>query len=462
MFRYKKIHIIGVCGTLTGNCAVFLKEKGYEVRGSDKAFYEPMAGLLKNNDIFTYNGFDAANLDWNPDLVVIGNAVSRGNAEVEKVLNEKLNYISVPELIKYEFIENRDSVVVSGTHGKTSTTTIISEIFEDASYYPSYIIGGIPSGKESGFKAGKGKHVILEGDEYDTAFFDKRSKFLHYKPKYLLINNIEFDHSDIYNSIEEIELTFKRVINIVPGNGKIIANFDDKRVACLCQKSFCEVESYGQNSSCDWLIKDIEQDSEFTSFSINYKGSEYRLKVKRCGLYQIYNFTAAFILAKLNGIDTSVISKTLLNFSGVKRRFDIRGEFNKALVVEDFAHHPTAIANVIKEVKDRFSGKKLTAVFEPRSNTTRRNIFFNELLNAFSFADEVIIGKIDRIELLDESDRLDINNLIKSLNDNKVSAVHEPDTDTIIDILKKSASEDRVFLIMSNGSFDNIFKKMGF
>lgn len=459
----KKIHFIGICGTLMGNFAVFLKEAGFEVRGSDKNFYSPMSELLIGNNIFTYQSFADSNLSWMPDLIIIGNSISRGNVEAEFVLNNRLNYFSLPEAIKYFFIKNKKSIVVSGTHGKTTTTSMISDLFNQANQDPSYIIGGIPIGYDSGFKSGISDIVVLEGDEYDTAFFDKRSKFLHYKPYILIINNIEFDHADIFNSLDDILLSFKRVVNIVPENGHIIANFDNDNVIKAIEKSFSEIESFGMSLKCKWQIKNIYDKDKYTYFSIYKNGkADIELKVTQCGNYQLYNYTAAYITAFLNKIPKSEIKEYLLNFKGVKRRFEKRGTINNCMVIEDFAHHPTAIENVIKEVKKEFPNKKLLAVFEPRSNTSRRNIFQKELTNALTFADFVIIGKINRIELLSKEERLDVNMVIKDINsNNKESAIQIDDIDQIAEKIKNILNKDWVCLIMTNGSFDGLFAKLG-
>jgi len=463
MLNIKKIHIVGICGTLMGNAAVYLKEQGYEVRGSDSGFYPPISDLLQENEMQTYNGFDKKNLEWQPDLVVIGNAISRGNPEAEFVLNNKLNYMSLPELLKYVFIDKKDSIVVTGTHGKTSTTTILANVFTKAGKDPSYMIGGIPVGFASGFNAGGGEEVVLEGDEYDTAFFDKRSKFLHYKPRIVILNNIEFDHGDIFNSIDDIKLSFRRLVNIVPSAGHLVANFDDQNVIDVTENSLSHIESYGKSTHCKWQIVDIDYKSDRASFSLKVKdGNYYQFDVPACGEYQIYNYTASIIVALLCGIKEQSIQDTLHDIEGVKRRLEYRGQVNGCDVIEDFAHHPTAINGVLSEMKRRFEGKKILAVFEPRSNTTRRNIFQEELADAFSFADKIIIGKINREHLLTTEEKLDIDLLGKTLVGKGCDFLHYNEVDMIVKEIKGTINEDWACIIMSNGSFDGIFEKLPF
>lgn len=460
MLHFKKVHITGICGTLTGNVAVFLKHKGFEIRGSDSQFYPPISDMLVRENIFTYDSFSETNLDWKPDLVVIGNAISRGNPEAELVLEKKLNYISVSELIKHEFIGNKKSIVVSGTHGKTTTTSILSYVFLDNGYDPSYIIGGIPSFANNGFRYSDGEMSVIEGDEYDTAFFDKRSKFIHYKPDFLIVNNIEFDHADIFNSIDDILTTFKRVINIVPRNGYIIANSDDSNVMEVCKNNHTQLITYGKNSSADFIISNIKYDDSKTSFDLKYKNKVFNITVPECGMYQIYNMTATFITSYLYGISEDKIIKSLSNFRGVKRRLEMRGEINSCPIIEDFAHHPTAIKGVLSEIKRRYADKKILAVFEPRSNTTRRNIFQNELRDSLSLANEVIIGKINRESQLDD-DKLDVGRIISELAEQNIKCQQIADSSDIAKYIKDTVNEDYVCIIMTNGSFDGLFTKLG-
>ncbi|MFO7810877.1 MAG: Mur ligase family protein [Candidatus Delongbacteria bacterium] len=462
MFDIKKIHFIGISGTLMGNAAIYLQKQGYEVRGSDKAFYPPIGDMLKSEKMFLYKGFDEKNLDWKPDLVIIGNAISRENPEAERTLNDRMNFMALPELLKYMFIKDKNSIVVSGTHGKTSTTSIISKIFTDAGKDPSYLIGGVPVGSDTGFKNGKGDYFIIEGDEYDTAFFDKRPKFVHYKPHCLMINNIEFDHGDIYRDIDHIKLEFSRLVNIVPANGLIIANYDERNVKDVTAKAHTPVASFGQGQDCLWQIKNVKNEGSKTCFDL-FKAGELIISpvVKRCGIYQVYNFTAGIIASLFYNLDKNTILDTLETFEGVKRRMEHRGFVNGAELIEDFAHHPTAVRNVLTEVREEYPDKKIIAAFEPRSNTTKRNIFQDELAQALSIADYVAIGKIDREDQLTSEEKLDMNKLLGDIKTKGKTAVHYDDSGEIAEYIKSKADENSVILIMTNGSFDGIFNKLG-
>ena len=467
MTKTKKIHFIGICGTLMGNSAVYFKTQGFEVRGSDSNFYPPISNLLKDNNLKLYKGFKESNLDWNPDIVVIGNAMSRGNEEVEYVLNNKLNYYSLPQVLSKYFIDKKNSIVVTGTHGKTTTTAILSNIFSNAKKYPSYMIGGVAIGKSSGFKFERsGKDVILEGDEYDTAFFDKRSKFLHYKPDFLIINNIEFDHSDIFDNIEQIKLTFKRVINIVPKNGYIIANTSSIQVQNVInelieeKKIFSNLVTFGTAANCDYKITNILHKENKSFFEIKTKTATseiLKFETLSCGEYQIFNFTASIITSLLNKIPLETIKKSISQFQGVKRRFEFIGKINNADIYEDFAHHPTAIKNVLLDMKRRYKDNKILALFEPRSNTSKKNIFQNEFTDSLSVADEVILGKLDREHLLKENEKLNIDKLILDLADNGTKASQIKDPKEIFKKLNEILNKDYVCLIMTNGSFDGLF-----
>jgi len=447
-----------------GNSAVYFKSQGFEVRGSDENFYPPISDLLEENNLKLYKNFSKKNLDWNPDIVIIGNAMSRGNQEVEFTLNNKLNYYSLPQVLSKYFINKKNSIVVTGTHGKTSTTTILAKIFSDAQKSPSYMIGGVAIGETSGFKFNKeGNDVILEGDEYDTAFFDKRSKFLHYKPDYLIINNIEFDHSDIFDNIEQIKLSFTRVINIVPSNGYVIVNIDSPEVNNVIKnlikedKLFSNLMTFGTNENCDYKIMNISHKQDKSYFELKTKTDILKFEVLSCGEYQIFNFGASIITSLLNNISLEIIKKSILEFQGVKRRFEFIGKINKADIYEDFAHHPTAIKNVLTDIKRRYKDKKILALFEPRSNTSKKNIFQDELADALSVADEVILGKLDREHLLKENEKLDVDKLFLDLENTNTKAYQIKDPKEIFNKMKTILNENFVCLIMTNGSFDGLF-----
>ncbi|PID26413.1 MAG: UDP-N-acetylmuramate:L-alanyl-gamma-D-glutamyl-meso-diaminopimelate ligase [Candidatus Cloacimonadota bacterium] len=444
-----------------GNFALFLEDKGFIVKGSDSMFYPPISDILESSNIELFREYDEKNLSWDPDLVVVGNVVSRGNVEAEYTLNNRLNFISLPQLIKRYMIEKKDSIVISGTHGKTTTSSMIAKLFHDQNYDPSFIIGGIPNGFSSGFRSGKGKMVVLEGDEYDTAFFDKRSKFLHYFPTHLIINNIEFDHSDIFNSVEDIKRSFKHLVNIVPSNGIIVANGDDKNIVEVVENSHSKVVTFGFGEENHWVIRDLVHSQKHTSFDL-YKNGDFKdsILVPFSGEYQVMNFTASYILAYYYGLDRDKTKTSLYSFKNVKRRMEIRGKINGATIIEDFAHHPTAIKSVLKSLRLGYPNKKIFCCFEPRSNTTVKNIFQESITEALSLADSVIIGKLNRADLYKKEDRLDIEKILETLNSEEEKSWHIENVDNIVSKLKLLLDEDYICVVMSNGSFDGLLNKL--
>lgn len=467
--KVEKIHFIGICGTLMGNIAVCLSEQGYQIEGSDDKFYPPMSDLLACSGLKLYTDFAAGNLDWDPDLIVVGNAISRGNPEVERVLSEKLNFISLPELIRKYLLTGKEVIAVSGTHGKTTTTTLLAKSLHFLENGSSYVIGGVPQGDNSGFKyTSQSRFFTIEADEYDTSFFDKRSKFIHYFPDYLIINNIEFDHGDIFRDLTDVNRTFSHLVKTISADGYIIANGDNKNVLEVIKEAPCKVITFGLGNNNKARITKIKYhpDQDKTSFAIELeddihsgKNCTFKFQLPFCGEYQIFNYSASFLVLYYCGFTPEQIRGAFTKFKGVKRRHQLRGEINKAPVIEDFAHHPTAIKVVLQELKQKFPGKKILAVFEPRSNTTRRNIFFNELLEAFQLADKTILGKINREELLREEEKLNIPDLLKELQTENKEAFYLPDVLDIAHEIKKTVSADWVVLIMTNGSFDGLIEK---
>src|SRR5579872_7340120 len=412
-----KIYFIGICGTAMGNGALLLREMGYEVSGSDENVYPPMSDLLAASGIKIFTGYDPSHFTLKPDLVVIGNAISRGNTEVEYVLKEKLPYTSLAELLKNYFIQGKESIVISGTHGKTTTSALAAWVFHSAGFEPNFLVGGVLENFGRGYQARpKSQYVILEGDEYDTAFFDKRSKFLHYLPTTLIINNIEFDHADIFSSLEEIKLSFRRLVNLVPKNGIIIANGDDRNIQNIISQSFAPLETFGLLSSCDWQAANISYKSDSTSFDVLHNGkTESHLEVNLLGEFNTKNALAVTIAARHHGISYEEIQKAFLTFKNVKRRLECKGEYNGIKVYDDFAHHPTAIRETLKAFRTKYPKERIIAIFEPRSNTTRRNIFQKELAECFMNADIVFISQIARLNLLPESERLDPEKVIADI-----------------------------------------------
>ena len=463
--KNKLIHFSGICGTGMASLAVLLKLRGYSVRGSDENVYPPMSDFLLQNKISVQSGFDADNLAPVPDLVVIGNALSRGNPEVEAVLERKLHYVSMAELLKEYFIRGKTSLVVTGTHGKTTTSSLLAWVFESARKNPGFMIGGIVENFGASCHEGTGGIFITEGDEYDTAFFDKRSKFFHYLPDQLILNNLEFDHADIFDSLEDIKKSFRLMLRLIPQNGLIAANGDDANVQDVLKSAFSPVIKFGLGEACDVRAVDIEVSESGTKFVVhnktqkNYPNSQ-KFTLKLSGAYNVMNALGVIVLARYNDISDKNIQVAFDSFKSVRRRQELRGEVNGIAVYDDFAHHPTAIRETIAASRQKHPGRRLIAIFEPRSNTSVRNIHQQALIDSFSEADEVILTTLHRLEKIPAGERLEIKQVLKSLIKQKISAFEFPEVKEIIVYLKANCRTGDVVLIMSNGKFDNIHQRL--
>jgi UDP-N-acetylmuramate: L-alanyl-gamma-D-glutamyl-meso-diaminopimelate ligase len=456
------IYFIGICGTAMGNGALLLREMGYDVIGSDENVYPPMSDLLTANGIKILIGYDSSHFTEKPDLVVIGNAMSRGNAEVEYVLNQKINYTSLAELLKNYIIQGKESIVVSGTHGKTTTSALAVWTLELAGFGPNFLVGGVLENFGRGYQARpESKYMILEGDEYDTAFFDKRSKFLHYLPTTLIVNNIEFDHADIFSSLDEIKLSFRRLINLVPQNGIVIANGDDGNVREVTANSFAPVETFGTSAECFWQAANIIYNENSSEFDIIYKGKkEARLEVHLLGEFNVKNALAVAIAARHYDIPYHTIQKAFTTFKNVKRRLEFKGEYAGVKVYDDFAHHPTAIRETLKAFRMKYPKERIIAIFEPRSNTTRRNIFQEELAECFADADVVFLSQIARLHLLAESERLNPEKVMTDIRRQGKEAFYLPDAEAISSKVAEITKKGDVVIVMSNGSFGGIHQML--
>ena len=450
------IHFLGICGTAMGSVAAALQERGFTVTGSDENVYPPMSTFLEQKGVKITAGYRPENLPADAQLIVVGNAMKRGNPEVEAVLNRKLYYLSLPETLKEFFLRGRHNLVVTGTHGKTTTTSLLTWIFESAGLEPSYLIGGIPKNLGQGARFRDSQYVVLEGDEYDTAFFDKRSKFVHYMPELVIVNNIEFDHADIFNNIDEIKLSFRRMLNIVPGNGMVLLNADDPN--CLDAASTCPapVLEVGFAETAANRITDVQyhpQGSEFTLF-----GARFGLSM--VGEYNVRNAAMAVSAAHFYGIPIPVIQQALKSFEGVLRRQEVRGEVRGVKVVDDFGHHPTAIRQTLAGLRHQYPGARLWAIFEPRSNTTRRAVFQHQLPAAFEQADGVVFSKVARLDQIAEAERLNPEQVIADIAATGKPAFYEPGASQIIDRLKPLVKSGDVIVVFSNGGFDGIHARL--
>ena len=457
----KHIHLIGICGTAMASLAGMLKERGFRVTGSDAAAYPPMSDFLRSLDIEVAQPFAAANLKPTPDLVVVGNAISRGNVELEHVLDQRIPFCSLPQLLQDEFLRGKEVLVVAGTHGKTTTTSMLSWIFEVAGTKPSFLIGGIAENFGRSFQLGSGKFFILEGDEYDTAFFDKGPKFLHYFPDAVILTSVEFDHADIYKDLEAVEMAFKRLVNLVPRRGKIVAFDSGASVERCVAKAFCPVERYGAREKATWQIEDLQIESERTAWSVLREGKLWaKFDFALAGEYNVWNATAAAAIAAGYGISTEKIAEALRTFKSVKRRLEVKAEIKGITIIDDFAHHPTAIAVTLNALRGRYPGRRLWAVLEPRSNTLRRNVFQNDLAKSLAIADEIVIANVFKSESIPEAERLDIAAVAKNVGTLGKRARVIADVDGIVRLTAPEMRSGDVIAILSNGGFGGIYEKL--
>src|SRR5580704_15345050 len=379
MTEKKHIHLIGICGTAMASLAGMLKQRGFRVTGSDAAAYPPMSDFLAELGI-SVAPFDLRNLEPRPDLVVVGNAISRGNTELEQLLDLRIPFCSLPQLLHEEFLRGKEVLVVAGTHGKTTTTSMLAWMFHTAGMQPSFLIGGIAENFGSSFQLGQGKHFILEGDEYDTAFFDKGPKFLHYFPDSAILTSVEFDHADIYKDLDAVETSFKRLVNLVPRRGRIIAFDSGESIERCIAKAFCPVERYGSKTLNGWKIANLEFQPELTRWTVLKDGAPWgQLEFALAGEYNVWNATAAAAMAFAYGISVVDIQVALKTFQSVKRRLEVKAHVNGITIIDDFAHHPTAIAGTLTALRGRYTGSRLWVVLEPRSNTMRRNVLQDAL-----------------------------------------------------------------------------------
>jgi UDP-N-acetylmuramate: L-alanyl-gamma-D-glutamyl-meso-diaminopimelate ligase len=468
MNQTKHIHMIGICGTAMASLAGMLKQRGFRVTGSDAAAYPPMSDFLRQLGISLAQPFDAHHLEPRPDLVVVGNAISRGNVELEQVLDHRLPFCSLPQLLHEEFLRGKEVLVVAGTHGKTTTTSMLAWIFHCAGLQPSFLIGGIAENFGSSFHLGRGRHFILEGDEYDTAFFDKGPKFLHYFPDSVILTSVEFDHADIYKDLDAVETAFKRLVNLIPRRGRIVA-FDGSvgeatgsasLERCLA-KTFCPVERYGGGASSQWRVTNLRLEPGRTVWSVLHEGSPWAdFEFALAGEYNVWNATAAAALAAACDISKDEIAAALKTFKSVKRRLEVKAQVNGITVIDDFAHHPTAIAGTLKALRARYAGARLWAILEPRSNTLRRRVLQSDLARSLALADEVVVAGVFRSEAVPENERLELTELAVEIQRNGRRARLLADADAIVETVAPEMRSGDVVAILSNGGFGGIYEKL--
>ena len=439
-----------------GSVAAALAERGFRVTGSDENVYPPMSIFLEKKGIALTEGYRAENIPGNIDVVVIGNAIKRGNPEVEAVLNRKLFYLSLPEVLKNYFLRGRHNLVVTGTHGKTTTTAMLAWIMEKAGRKPGYLIGGLPKNLGQGARLNDSKFFVVEGDEYDTAFFDKRSKFIHYLPELVIVNNIEFDHADIFNNLDEIKLSFRRLLNIIPKNGMVVLNGDDANCVQVAKDCLAQMIEVGFSKNCAQRIRGVV----YSSGSSRFKLGEETFEIPLIGEFNVRNAAMAATAARFYEVPKTKIDNALKSFSGVARRQEMRGEVRGVKVIDDFGHHPTAIAYTLQALHHRYPGHRIWAVFEPRSNTTRRAVFQQQLPDALKLADGVFISQIAKLEQIPEEDRLNPEAVVTAIAKAGRPAFYEENADAIVDRIVPMLRRQDIVAVFSNGGFDNIHEKL--
>lgn len=441
--------------------AGMLSERGFRVTGSDSAAYPPMSDFLQSLGIPVAQPFKVENLNPKPDLVVVGNAISRGNVELEHVLDQRIPFCSLPQLLHDEFLRGKEVLVVAGTHGKTTTTSMLAWIFESAGTRPSFLIGGIAENFGRSFQLEDGKYFILEGDEYDTAFFDKGPKFLHYFPDTVILTSVEFDHADIYKDLDAVETSFKRLVNLVPQRGRIIAFDRGESVERSIARAFCPVERYGATERAEWRITDLKFESGCTIWTVMRSGKRWaEFEFPLAGEYNVWNATAAAALASDYGIAVDAIAEALKTFKSVKRRLEVKAEISGITIIDDFAHHPTAITVTLNALRTRYAGRRLWAILEPRSNTLRRNIFQRDLAKSLAIADEIVIANVFKSDSIPSAERLDIAAVAAEIHKLGHHARVIADTDSIVRITAPEMRSGDVVAILSNGGFGGIYEKL--
>ncbi len=457
----KRIHLIGICGTAMASLAGMLKQRGHLVTGSDVAAYPPMSDFLASLEIPVAQPFSENNLDPRPDLVIVGNAISRGNVELEYVLDHRLAYQSMAQVLHDQFLIDRERLVVAGTHGKTTTSSLLAWMFSEALRAPGFLIGGIPENFGSSFALGQGREFIIEGDEYDTAFFDKGPKFLHYFPDSVILTSVEFDHADIYKDLDEVKTAFKRLVNLVPRRGLLVAWDGHPSVDECVSRAFCRVQRYGFDAGSMWRISDPEYGDSLTRWKVWRNGSPWsEFESQLAGEYNILNATAAAALAANYGISAETIASALRSFRSVKRRLEVKAEIHGITIIDDFAHHPTAVAGTLKALRARYRGRRLWAILEPRSNTLRRKVFEDELAQSLAHADQIVMAGVFKSDAIAEAERLDARNVIAKLNAIGKSARLLDSADHIVDAIAPELQPGDVVAILSNGGFDGIYEKL--
>jgi UDP-N-acetylmuramate: L-alanyl-gamma-D-glutamyl-meso-diaminopimelate ligase len=466
MTTARHIHLTGICGTAMASLAGLLQLQGHRITGSDSAAYPPMSDLLRSLGIPILEPYAESNLIPAPDLVVIGNALSRGNPEIEYILDKRIPFTSMSALLREEFLAGRESLVIAGTHGKTTTTSMLAWIYQVASrenpaLEPSFLIGGVAENFGTSFHLRPTSTFIIEGDEYDTAFFDKGPKFLHYFPDALILTHVEFDHADIYADLEAVKVAFKRLVNLVPRRGRIVAYDGSANVSECIARAFCKVERYGFTSDAAWQLRNLRHEEGLTRWQLWQAGALWsELEMQLAGEHNALNATAAAALASGQGVAKEAIVAALANFKSVKRRLEVRAEISGITIIDDFAHHPTAIRETLRALRSVYPQSRLWAVLEPRSNTLRRKVLEKELVESLRLADRVVLAGVYQQQRIPDAERLHPEDVVRALNLAGTPTELHPGVDAIIESLLPQLQSGDVVAILSNGGFDGIYEKL--
>ncbi len=457
----RTIHLIAVCGTGMGALACMLRDLGYAVTGSDQKIYPPMSHFLDQKGIKMNDGFREENVSYGPDLVIVGNAVSKDNPEVQAMHSRGLYFCSMPQALNRFAADGKKTLLVSGTHGKTTTASILAWLLYEAGYDPSFMIGGILKNFDSNYRLGNGPYFVVEGDEYDTAFFDKGPKFLHFQPQMAVLTSVEFDHADIFHDIEHVKEIFSGFVSALPGSSSLLAFDGEQNVTEVIGRHHCRIERYGKKATSPWRLGSVSTEPPWTVFEV-FKNNERfgRFQTKLFGEHNLLNALAVIAIADGLNIAVDAIAKALQTFEGIKRRQEIRGQKRQIKVMDDFAHHPTAVRETVRAVKSIVSTGRLIAVFEPRTNTSMRSVFQKEYAGVFDPADIICIRKPPLLNKIPSGQQFSSEQLVADLKIRGKDAHYFPDTDAILDFLLITAKPGDFVLIMSNGGFDNIHQRL--
>lgn len=456
----RKVHLTAICGMGMGSFAGLLKESGYTVTGSDQNTYPPMSTQIESLGITIMKGYKPENVTDDVDLVIIGNTVKSDNLEVRSVIERGIPYLSFPEALRELYLKDRCSLVVTGTHGKTTTSSIVAWMLEKSGADPGFLIGGILKNFDSSYKLGAGRHFVIEGDEYDTSFFDKVPKFLHYKPSSAILTSIEFDHGDIYRDIDHIKSSFTDFVKLIPRDGILIACGDFPHVREVIPSAPCTVETYGLGDNCDWTARKVYLNGENNQFTAYFRDEEIgTFHTSLSGRHNIQNALGAIALLYRQGIALESLKEGIRTFEGVKRRQEVRAVIDGVVVIDDFAHHPTKVRETVSAIRSRYPDRRLWAIFEPRTNTSRRAFFQKEYVRSFNDADKVIVAEVFNSGQISPEDRFSSQSLVTDLKQKGKDAYYIDKADHIVEYVSSSIESGDIILIMSNGGFDSIHEK---